>query len=142
MMPSAATAGRERSARQWIFRIAAIVVGLTALVFGMKEVSAARRLRSVGEVAVVQPIGGYTAHKSRGSTTYTAEFRFETTTGRKISKKHSFPEELLPELERGAPINVLYDPQNPSDFMFESEGASWLPVGMGVGFIAAAVLLL
>lgn len=89
-----------------------------------------------------QPIDGYTRTKSRGSTTYTAQFTFKTESGQVISLKRSFPEELLADFKNGTPVKVMYDPRDPTNFVWENEQGSWWPVGLGVGMLAAAALLL
>lgn len=133
---------RQRTLRQWLFRIGAVVAGLSILVIGLKEYRAASHLQSVGQLAEIQPIDGYTRHKRRGSTTYTAQITFETSAGRKVSQRHSIPKDALDELERGATVRVRYDPDSPSQFIFEHESGEWLPAAMGAGFLAVGLFLL
>jgi hypothetical protein len=133
---------RQRTLRQWLVRIGAVVAGLTMMVFGLKEYRATSRLQSAGELAEIQPIDGYTQHKRRGSTTYTAQITFETSKGRKVSQRHSIPKDALDELEHGATVRVRYDPDSPSQFVFEHESAEWLPAAMGAGFLALGLFLL
>lgn len=133
---------RQRTVRQWLFRVGAVVAGLAMLVFGLKEYRAASHLQSIGQLAEIQPIDGYTRHKRRGSTTYTAQITFETSAGSKVSQRHSLPKEALDELEHGSTVRVRYDPENPSQFIFEHESPEWLPPAMGAGFLVVGLFLL
>jgi hypothetical protein len=126
--------------KRLIYKVLGVGAGLAFVVFGFQERSHVSRLRSTGKIAVVEPIAGYTEHKSRGNTTYTAEFHFTTEKGTKIVKKQSFPEELLPDFSAQQPVKVLYNPNNESDFIFERERASWFLVLAGLGLAAAALL--
>jgi Protein of unknown function (DUF3592) len=134
----AAATRQPRTGRQILFCALAILVGLAFLVLGFKERNAINRTRAVGAAAVVEPIKDYTVSKSKGSSTYSASFTFKTESGQAISKRRPFPEELLSDFERGRDVKVLYDPKNPSDFVFEKESASWLPMLVGVAFLVGA----
>lgn len=59
------------------------------------------KLKKVGDRVEVETPDGYTEHKKSGSTTYTAEFKYQTTDGRAIQKKKSFPKELIADFENG-----------------------------------------
>jgi hypothetical protein len=133
---------RQRTLRQWLFRIGAVVVGLVALVMGAKEYRAASHLQAVGQLAEIEPIDGYTRHKRRGSTTYTARIAFQTADGRKISQNHSIPKAALDQLEHGDTVRVRYDPGSPSEFVFENQEAEWLPAAMGAGFLVVGLFIL
>jgi hypothetical protein len=126
--------------RSSIFKILGVVVGLAFVFFGFQERSSLSRMKSIGQAAIVQPIAGYTQHKSKGSTTYTAEFTFKTESGSVITRKRSFPEELIKDFESKIPVKVLYDPRNPSEFVFEKETASWFLIGIGFAIAVAALI--
>lgn len=123
-----------------IYKVLGVCAGLAFIIFGFKERSHISRLHAIGKVAVVEPIAGYTEHKSRGNSTYTAEFHFTTEKGTKIVKKQSFPEELLPDFNAQQPVKVLYNPNNESDFIFERQQASWFLILGGLALAAAALL--
>jgi hypothetical protein len=133
---------KTRTLRQTIFRVLALVAGIAALIIGAQEFRSISHTKAVGMQAVLDPIKGYTERHSRHSTTYTADFSFKTKDGQAVSRKRSFPKELIADFENGRPVNILYDPKNPSDFVFEKESASWWGVGMGAAFIVAAVFFL
>jgi hypothetical protein len=128
--------------RTLMFRALAIIVGIASLVIGFQERSRIAHLREVGKSAVVEPIVDYTERTSRGSKTYSANFIFTTDKGQRIERRHTFPGELLTDFENGTPVSVIYNPDGPADFMFESEEASLLPYLMGIGFIVAAFVFI
>jgi hypothetical protein len=123
-----------------ILKIVAVLVGVVALVTSWQDRRAFSRLKSTGKTAVVQAPDKYSETRSRGSSTYTAEFTFKTDTGQTITRKQSFPEEVLADFKAGAPVKVVYDPRDPSEFVFEKQKGSWWGVGLGVGVIVLAVL--
>ncbi|RQP25319.1 DUF3592 domain-containing protein [Piscinibacter terrae] len=133
---------KTRTLRQTIFRVLAVVIGIAALIFGFQERREISHLKAIGVSAVVDPIKGYTERHSRGGTTYSAQFSFKTTDGQAISRKRQFPKEVLTDFENGRPVNIRYDPKNPSEFVFEKETASWWTVVMGVGFVVAAIFFM
>ena len=121
--------------RPIVFSVLALIAALGSIGIGAQEYMALSKVRSVGIAAEVEPITDYTRRKRRGSETYSAEFTFTTDEGREISKRRPFPQELLQDFENGEPVTVLYDPRNPSNFVFEKESASWTPFLMGGGFL-------
>lgn len=133
---------QPRSFRQLAFKTLAILIGIVAIAFAYQDRSALNRVKSVGKPAIVEPITNYTRMKSRGSTTYTAQFAFKTEEGQAISQKRSFPEELLEDFERGIPVKVLYDPRNPHEFVFEKETASWFIFVFGAACILVGIFIL
>ena len=52
----------------------------------------------------------------------------------------SFPSELVADFEAQIPVKVLYDPSNPSEFVFEKETASWFLVVSGIAFVVSVFL--
>lgn len=123
-----------------LFKVLGVLAGLTMTGMGFSERADMNRVRKLGKPAVVDPISGYTQHRSRGSTTYTAEFRFKTENGQQIVTKHAFPEELISDFKAGTPVRVLYLPGDPSTMVFEKDSPSWLPMILGVGLALAALL--
>jgi hypothetical protein len=136
------TAKQPRTGRQVAFRVLAVVVGVAFIIFGIQERLALRHTRSGGMAAVVDPIDGYSKRRSKGLTTYSAEFTFKTATGQVVVKRRTFPEELIKDFEQRRPVKVVYDPRSPSDFVFEKESASWIPPLVGTAFIVAALFFL
>lgn len=124
-----------------LIKLLGVLVGLAFVVFGFNERSSLNRIKKLGRPAIVEPIATYTEFKKSGSSTYTAEFHFKTDTGREIVQKHSFPSELIADFKSGVPVRVFYMPNDPSNFVFEKEQASWLLVIVG-GVLAVAALLL
>lgn len=129
------------TARSIVVKALGVIIGLVFVVFGFQERSSITRVKSMGHSAMLQPIGGYTIQKKRGSTTYMAEFSFRTDAGRQVKTKRSFPEEVLPDLQRNNPVKVFYDPSDPTHFVFEKESPSWALVGIGVAIAAIAAIL-
>ena len=127
--------------RNLLFAVLGIVAGLVFFVTGVKERSALSRTKAVGVAAVVEPVANYTKRRSSGSTTYTAEFTFKTDTGSVVTRRRSFPEELLADFRSGTPVKVIYDPRDPSEFVFEKEKPSWFLILAGSGFLVASLFL-
>jgi hypothetical protein len=93
-----------------------------------------------GKRAVVEPVSQYTEFKKRGSSTYTAEFRFKTEDGRQMVVKHSFPEEVLADFKAQRPVEILYLPTDPGSFVFANQKASWTLTAIGAAILVAALL--
>lgn len=142
MDAAVAPARAARTSRQQLFRILAVVVGCVALVLGAQDWQRIRATRAIGVSATVDPIASYTKRRSRGSTTYSADFSFKTSAGDTVHRRRTFPSALLADFENSRPVTVVYDPRNPSDFVFEKESASWIPFAMGAGFLVAALVFL
>ncbi|HEY0063470.1 MAG TPA: hypothetical protein VGC21_15230 [Telluria sp.] len=123
-----------------IYKALGVVAGITFAVFGVQDRSHIAHLQKVGKSAIVDPIDGYTEHKSKGNKTYTAEFHFTTGAGVKIAKKQSFPKEALDDFQAQRPVKVLYDPANANDFIFEQEKATWWMVLGGVALAIVALI--
>jgi hypothetical protein len=121
-------------------KILGVIAGVVFIGFGIDERRTITGVKSFGRTAIVEPIEGYSARKSKGMTTYTSEFTFKTDDGRVVTRKKSFPEELIKDFESRTPVKVYYDPRYPSEFVFEKENPSWLPIGMGVAFVIGALL--
>jgi hypothetical protein len=124
-----------------LYKLLGVLAGLVFIIYGFVERSDISRVKRLGQSAVVAPISGYTAHKSRGSTTYTAEFRFKTDRGVEVVQKHSFPEELVADFKAGVPVRVTYLPNDPTTFVFEKDRPSWTLVVIGAALAIAALLL-
>lgn len=131
-----------RTGRQKLFRLLAVGVGCAALVLGGQDWQRIRATRANGLTAVVDPIASYTKRRSRGSTTYSADFSFVTSSGDRVQRRRPFPQALLADFEHERPVRIAYDPRNPSDFVFEKESVSWMPFLVGAGFLAAAFAFL
>ncbi len=126
------------SFRNIVFKIAGIAIGVVLVGYGISERSSLGDAKKIGRPAIVEPIKNYTKYKS----TYTSEFTFTTEKGEKITKKQSFPSELIADFEAGTPVTVLYNPSSPSEFVFEKEKPSWFLVFGGIAFVAVSVLFL
>jgi hypothetical protein len=122
-----------------LYAVLAFLIGGFFLWTGVQERMTISKLKKVGERVEVETPDGYTEHKKSGSTTYTAEFKFQTSDGRAIQKKKSFPKELIADFENGVPVYLLYDPRDPSEFVFEKEEPEWFLILFGVVFMAGAV---
>src|SRR5215472_3540165 len=122
------------------YKILGVLAGLVFLVYGCVERSDIAKVHRLGKPAVVAPISSYTEFRNRGSTTYTAEFRFKTEAGRDVVTKHSFPKEVLEDFQSGAPVRVLYLPDDPYTFVFEKERPSWTLVIAGLALAVAALI--
>jgi len=123
-----------------LYKVLGVIAGLVFVAYGFQERSSIAKMKSTGHVAIVQPIKNYTESKSGGSSIYLAEFRFQTDSGKEVVQKHSFPEELIEDFKAGVPVRVLYDPNDPSTFVFEKERASWWLVLVGAGVALAALI--
>jgi hypothetical protein len=122
------------------YKVLGVLVGLVFLVYGCVERRDVAKVQRLGKSAVVAPISSYTEYRNRGTTTYTAEFRFKTDTGREVVLKHSFPKEVLDDFKSGAPVRVLYLPDDPYTFVFEKERPSWTLVIAGLAVAVAALI--
>ncbi|MDQ1812119.1 DUF3592 domain-containing protein [Massilia sp. CCM 9210] len=120
-------------------KVLGYLAAIAIIAFGFALSGKWTYLHSVGRIAVIEPIQGHTVHRLRSTTTYKAVFHFTTETGAKVVRTRSFPEELLPDLEAGKPVRVIYDPDKPRDFMLEGEPPSWIAVILG-GFIMLLLL--
>ena len=123
-------------------RIVAALLGLIVLVMSVQDRRALSRTQTYGKTAIAQPVGTYTERQSRTGTTYTGQFTFKTESGHTVTVKRSFPEEVLADFKRGVPVKVMYDPRDPSEFVWEKERGSWWGVGLGTGVLLAAIFLL
>lgn len=132
--------GGSVAQRTIVYKVLGVVAGLVFLGFGIAERSSINRVKATGVETVVEPIEGYTVRKSRGSTTYSAQFSFKPESGRQVSKMKSFPEELLPDFKSGGPVKIFYDPRDPGEFVFEKEKPSWFLVLVGAGIVVAALI--
>jgi len=130
---------RKASPRNTLFRLLAVVVGAAILAIGFQEKASIDNVRVVGKVAVVEPVETYTRRKSKGRETFSAEFTFTTQEGKVIKKRRPFPRVLLADIQNHVPVTVLYDPANPSQFVFEKEQTDWLPLGIDTAFIIGAI---
>jgi hypothetical protein len=124
---------KTRTFRQAAFRLLFIVVGIVALVTAFQEFSSISHLKTTGVSAVVDPVMVAPQHRSaRRSATFTAEISFRTAQGQPVTRTRSFSRDVMDEFDNGRPVNILYDPKNPSEFMFEKESWpwSWLLAGL------------
>lgn len=122
-----------------LYAILAFLIGGFFLWTGVQERLTISNLKKVGERVEVETPDGYTEHKKSGSTTYTAEFKFKTSSGRAIQTKRSFPKELIADFENGTQVYLLYDPADPNEFVFEKQEPEWFLILFGVVFMAGAV---
>lgn len=133
---------RDRGVYQWLFRLAALIAGLAILVSTVTEHRSATRLKTVGRIALVDPIDSYTRQIRAGSTVYSARVTFYTATGRPVSQYHRVPKEAIDQFKRGGQVRVIYDPERPSFFAFENEVADWSAAGIGAGLLLVGLLVL
>ncbi|CAN7317758.1 DUF3592 domain-containing protein [Acidovorax sp. LjRoot129] len=124
-----------------LFKLLGAAAGLVFVIAGFNERSELTSIQKRGKRAVVEPITQYTEFSKRGSSTYTAEFRFTTDDGRKMVVKHSFPEEVLADFKASKPVEIVYMPADPSNFVFAREKASWTLVAIGAALFLAALVL-
>jgi Protein of unknown function (DUF3592) len=130
------------ASRSTLFGVLSILVGVVALVIVAQEWLKTSRVKSTGVAAVVQAPRDYTERKSRGSTTYSAEFTFKTQTGDVVTMRRQFPGELRSDFRAGNPVKIFYDPRNPSNFVFEKEGFPWFATLVGIGFLVVGPVLI
>jgi hypothetical protein len=130
------------AARKIIFKVLGVLVGIGIMFVANQERSALTQARSIGKLATVAPIEGYTTRKSKRSTTYTAQFNFTTEKGEKVSQQKAFPEVLIKDFDSGVPVKVLYDPNSPGTFVFEKDEPTWMFVGLGAAIIVAVLVFL
>lgn len=126
--------------RSLLFKVLGVCVGLVFVITGMVARNDLIRLKSMNQVAVVDPIEQYTEHRKSGTSTYTAEFHFKTESGAEVRKKQSFPGKLLEDFKSNIPVKVIYDPRNPSIFAFQKEKTDWTSVWVGISLIVAALI--
>jgi hypothetical protein len=131
----------EMTGRRILFKVLGVVIGLIFIGYGVHERSTLARMKSAGQVAVVEPVANYTEFSTSGSKVYTAEFRFQTATGQQVTKKSSFPEEVLADFKSGTPVRVIYDPRDPGEFVFERQQAAWSTIAIGVAIALLALVL-
>jgi hypothetical protein len=124
------------AARPLVFKILGIACGLVFAVFSYQEGHDISRLKKIGGVAQIEPVGYVTDFQKGGSHTYTAEVTFKTDEGVTIHAKQSLPEGSMKDIQSGAPVRVFYDKRDPSHFVFEKDSPSWL---MTIGGLLAAV---
>ena len=119
-----------------LYAVLAFLIGGFCLYSGVQERMAISKLKKIGERTEVATPESYTERRKSGSSTYTAEFEFEAANGRKVKQKKSFPKELIADFENGEPVFVLYDPSDPTEFVFEKQEPEWLLILFGVVFMA------
>jgi hypothetical protein len=93
-MPSFSNAMRSKSHGRILLKLLGALAALVFIAYGFIDRSEITSIQRSGKFATVKPIANYTKFKGRGSSIYTAEFRFKTEDGRDIVQKHSFPEEV------------------------------------------------
>lgn len=126
--------------RSILFKGIGVLVGLVFVIFGVRERLEYSRTRSRGLRAVVDPVTEFQQFGNRGSPTYTAEFSFKTPDGQQVKTKHSFSADVLDAFKAGRPVEIIFEPSNPTVFVFANESAPWTLVLIGVGLAGAAVL--
>jgi len=132
---------RSRSHGKVLFKLLGALAALVFIGYGLKERSEVTSVQKRGKLVTVEPIANYTEFKQSGSSTYTAEFHFKTEDGREMVQKHSFPEEVLADFKAGKPVQIVYLPNDPSNFVFAREKPGWGLVIGGVVLLVAALLL-
>ena len=133
---------QPRSLIRLLLKVLGVIAGVAVLVISYQEYSKMSRIRKAGAVAVVEPVTSYSERRKKGSTTYSATFNFKTTDGRRITQNHSFNSDVLTDLKSNTPVRVLYDPQNPNEFIFEKQTFSMWIFAVGAGLIVAALFFL
>jgi len=132
---------RHQQQGKVLYKILGVLAGLVFVGFGFQERSELSRLKKHGQRAVVEPISEYQQFKQSGSSTYTAEFHFTTADGQPAVVKHSFPEGVLEDFQAGRPVEIFYNPKDPTSFIFARDEGSWMLVGIGAALAIAALLL-
>lgn len=133
---------QPRSLIRLVFKIIGVLAGIAVLVMTSQEYFELRRIKKNGVAAVVEPITNYTERKSKRSRTLSATFNFTTADGKRISRNHTFPGEVLDDFKNNVPVRVIYNPSNPNEFVLEKQSVSpWIFV-FGIGLIIAALLFL
>ncbi len=112
-----------------------IMLGALILLAGFYDRQSFIDIKSTGLPAMVNPIEQYSTRKA----TYKADISFTTKSGEKITQSNVyFPEAVLQDFEANKPVVIYYKPENPSEFVFEKDEASWSVVIIGAFFIIAA----
>jgi hypothetical protein len=124
------------------FRVAGVLAGLVFAGFGVQERLAFSSLLSSGEHAVLAPVTDYAQFGSAGSPTYTAELHFTTAAGQEMVVKHSFPEAVLEDFQRGVPVEVVYRPAAPRDLVFAKDSPPSFLIWLGVALSVAAFIFI
>jgi len=128
--------------KQLLFKILGIVAGLVFIVAGISANHHLSRLKRFGTSAEVIPPDSYTDHNHNGSHTFTGQIRFKLADGGEITRNHSIPEKALDSMKAGQPVTVLYDPRDPTDFVFTQEESEYWMALLGVGMILGALFLI
>lgn len=135
-------AERDRGVYRWLFRLAALIIGAAVMFSAVTDHRSATRLKTVGVVALADPIDSYTRQIRAGTTTYAARVTFYTAAGHPVSQYHRVPKEAIAQFRRGGQVRVIYDPDTPSQFAFENEVADWSGAGIGAGLLLVGLLIL
>lgn len=125
--------------RQWSTPLGAVFIGLlgaTLIYTAATESLHLVHVRAVGKAAVVEPIEQYTRHRVRKVTTFSALIGFTTERGEHVQRERTFPNELLADFEAGHPVTVLYDPAQPTQFVFARDDWPWFEIITGLGLLS------
>jgi len=123
-----------------LYKMLGVVAGLVFAAYGVQQRSELGRIKKSGKIAVVDPIANYTEFSQSGSKTYTAEFHYAIEGGQQMVVKHSFPEEVLDDFKTGRPVEIVYQGNDPSTFVFAKEEPSWTLVIIGVAVALGALI--
>jgi hypothetical protein len=128
--------------KRLVFKILAFVVALASFVMGFQEWRAISKIRSIGQIAVVQSATDITRQKSRKLSTYAATFSFRTDSGQLITHRRSAQQSVIDAVRNGDEVKVYYVPSNPAEFVFESESVPWQLWAVGAFFLLIGLFVL
>lgn len=128
--------------KRLVFKALALVIALASFAIGFQESRAISKIRSIGQMAVLESATDVTRQKSRKLASHAATFSFRTGTGQLITHRRPAPQSIIDAVRNGDEVKVYYDPGNPSDFVFESESAPWQFWAVGAFFLFAGLLFL
>ncbi len=125
-----------------IFKTAAFVIALATFVMGFQEWRAISKIRSSERMAIVQSATNITRQKSKKLASHAATFSFHTDSGLLITSRRPAPQSIIDAVRQGDEVKVYYDPDNPRNFVFESESAPWQFWVVGTFFVLVGLFIL
>ena len=100
------------------------------------------KLRHDGERALIAPIVAYTDSQRDNHETLSSTVQFKTTRGITVKQMTNFPEEIWDDIRLSRTIVVCYDPNSPSNFVFEKETLTLWPWLVLLAIFHGVVLML
>ena len=117
-------------------------VALATFVMGFQEWRAISKIRSSERMAIVQSATNITRQKSKKLASHAATFSFHTDSGLLITSRRPAPQSIIDAVRQGDEVKVYYDPDNPRNFVFESESAPWQFWVVGTFFVLVGLFIL